>query len=100
MTWWRWGTPHGAEISALGWDYFSWETAYGVQKLEEHLGVSAPPGSLPLGQVVFEPEAIRVVPGDGEPGRPGGRPGAGRDLGPARGDDPAGCLPAVAGEGG
>jgi hypothetical protein len=48
------------EISAAGWDYFSWETAYGVQKLEEHLGVSSPPGSLLLGQVVFEPEAIRV----------------------------------------
>jgi hypothetical protein len=54
------GDADSAEISALGWDYFSWETAYGVQKLEEHLAVSSPPGSLPLGQVVFEPEAIRV----------------------------------------
>src|SRR4029077_708333 len=44
-------------ISAAGWGYFSWETADGVQKLEEHLGVSGPPGSLALGQVVFEPEA-------------------------------------------
>ena len=32
-----------------------------VQKLEEHLGVSSPPGSLSLGQVVFEPEALRVA---------------------------------------
>jgi len=42
-----------ADISALGWDYYSWETAYGVQRLEEHLGVSAPPGSLSLGQMVI-----------------------------------------------
>jgi hypothetical protein len=49
-----------SEISALGWDYYSWETAYGVQKLEERRGVSSPPGSLSLGQVVFEPEALRV----------------------------------------
>ena len=63
-----------AEIVALGWDYFSWETAYGVQKLEEHLGVSAPPGSLPLGQVVFEPEAIRVSQVTGSLGGPAGGP--------------------------
>ena len=63
-----------AEIVALGWDYFSWETAYGVQKLEEHLGVSAPPGSLPLGQVVFEPEAIRVSRVTGSLGGPAGGP--------------------------
>jgi hypothetical protein len=49
-----------ADIVALGWDYYSWETAYGVQQMEEHLGVSFPPGSLSLGQVVFKPEALRV----------------------------------------
>ena len=49
-----------ADIVALGWDYYSWETAYAVQKLEEHLGVPSPPGSLPYGQVAFEPEALRV----------------------------------------
>ena len=74
-----WGTPSRPEISAAGWDYFSRETAYGVQQLQEHLGVSFPPGSLSLGQLVFEPEAIRVSPGDGQPGRPGVRPGACRD---------------------
>jgi hypothetical protein len=63
-----------AEIAALGWDYFSWDTAYGVQKLEEHLGVSSPPGSLPLGQVVFEPEAIRVSQVTGSLGGPAGGP--------------------------
>jgi hypothetical protein len=55
------GDAGRAEVSALGWDYYSWATAAGVQQLEEHLGVSAPPGSMSLGQVVFEPEAIRVA---------------------------------------
>jgi hypothetical protein len=55
------GYANGPDIGALGWDYFSWETAYGVRQLEEHLGVSSPPGSLPLGSVVFEPGAIRVT---------------------------------------
>jgi len=50
-----------ANISALGWDYFSWQTAAGVAKLQLALGVSSPSGSLPLGSVVFEPEAIRVA---------------------------------------
>jgi multidrug efflux pump subunit AcrA (membrane-fusion protein) len=54
------GDASSAEISSLGWDYFSWETKAGVQKLESDLGVSSPPGSLSLGQVVFEPEALRV----------------------------------------
>jgi hypothetical protein len=49
-----------ADISALGWDYFSWETAAGVARLQSALGVSAPSGSLPLGSVVYEPGAIRV----------------------------------------
>jgi multidrug efflux pump subunit AcrA (membrane-fusion protein) len=54
------GDASSAEISSLGWDYFSWETKAGVQKLESDLGVSSPPGWLSLGQVVFEPEALRV----------------------------------------
>ncbi len=54
------GYADRADIVALGWDYYSWETTYAVQQLEEHLGVSSPPGSLSLGQVVFEPEALRV----------------------------------------
>jgi len=61
-------------ISAAGWGYFSWETADGVQKLEEHLGVSGPPGSLALGQVVFEPEAIRVSRVTGSLGGPAAGP--------------------------
>jgi hypothetical protein len=68
------GDAARSEISAAGWDYFSWETAYGVQRLEVHLGVSSPPGSLPLGQVVFEPEAIRVSQVTGRLGGPAGGP--------------------------
>ena len=63
-----------ADIVALGWDYYSWETAYGVQRLEEHLGVSSPPGSLSLGQVVFEPEALRVSQVTGSLGGPASGP--------------------------
>ena len=55
------GYASSSQISALGRDYFSWATAYGVQRLESALGVSSPPGSLPLGSVVFEPAAIRVT---------------------------------------
>ena len=55
------GYADGADVSAAGWDYYSAATAYAVQRLESHLGVTAPPGSLSLGQVVFEPQAIRVA---------------------------------------
>jgi hypothetical protein len=68
------GDADSADISALGWDYFSWETRAGVQKLEEHLGVSSPPGSLSLGQAVFEREAIRVSQVTGSLGGPAGGP--------------------------
>jgi hypothetical protein len=68
------GDADSADISALGWDYFSWETAYGVQKLEDHLGVTFPPGSLSLGQVVFEPAALRVATVTGSLGGPASGP--------------------------
>jgi len=54
------GYANSSDISRLGWDYFSWETAAGVEKLESALGVSNPPGSLALGSVTFEPTAVRV----------------------------------------
>jgi hypothetical protein len=63
-----------AGIAAAGWDYYSAETAYAVQRLEEHLGVSFPPGSLSLGQVVFEPEGIRVARVTGRLGSPASGP--------------------------
>jgi hypothetical protein len=63
-----------ADISALGWDYYSWETAHGVQQLEEHLGVSDPPGTLSLGEVVFEPQVLRVSQVTGRLGGPASGP--------------------------
>jgi len=54
------GYLSSADISALGWDYFSAKTAYGVQRLESAAGVSSPPGSLPLGSVAFEPRALLI----------------------------------------
>jgi hypothetical protein len=63
-----------AEVKAAGWDYYSPATAYGVQRLQERLGVSLPPGSLPLGQAVFEPAAIRVTRVTGRLGGPASGP--------------------------
>jgi hypothetical protein len=54
------GYANRADISALGWDYFSWETAYALELLQEHLGLTQT-GTLPLGQAVFLPSAIRVT---------------------------------------
>jgi hypothetical protein len=68
------GDAGRAEVAAAGWDYYSWETGYGVQRLEERLGVSSPPGSLSLGQVVFEPAAIRVSRVTGSLGGPAAGP--------------------------
>jgi hypothetical protein len=68
------GYADRADIVALRWDYYSWETAYGVQQVEEHLGVSYPSGALTLGQVVFEPEALRVTQVTGSLGGPASGP--------------------------
>jgi HlyD family secretion protein len=68
------GYADRADIAALGWDYYSWETRYAVQQLEEHLGMSSPPGSLPRGRVVFEPQALRVKQVSGSLGGPAGGP--------------------------
>jgi hypothetical protein len=63
-----------AELAAAGWDYYSAQTAYAVQQLEEHLGVSAPSGALSLGQVAFEPKTIRVTQVTGTLGGPAAGP--------------------------
>jgi hypothetical protein len=68
------GDADGPEIRVLGWDYYSWQTAAGVQRLEERLGVSTPSEGLSLGQVVFEPEALRVAQVTGIPGGPASGP--------------------------
>jgi hypothetical protein len=64
------GYASRADIAAAGWDYYSWQTSYAVQQLEAHLGVSSPPGSLALGQLVFEPGPIRVSQVTGSLGGP------------------------------
>jgi hypothetical protein len=68
------GYARRADFVPLGWDYYSGETAYGVQRLEEHRGVSFPPGSLSLGQVVFEPTPLRVATVTGSLGGPASGP--------------------------
>jgi hypothetical protein len=68
------GYANSSDISALGWDYYSWETRYAVQLMEEDLGVSSPSGSLPLGSVVFKPEALRVSQLTGSLGSPASGP--------------------------
>jgi hypothetical protein len=68
------GYADRVDITADGWDYYSWETAQAVQQLEEHLGVVSPPGSLSWGQVVFEPGAIRVSHVTGALGGPASGP--------------------------
>jgi hypothetical protein len=68
------GDADSADISALGWDYFSWKTAAGVAKLQSHLGVFFPSGWLPLGSVVFEPQALRVSQVTGSLGGPADGP--------------------------
>jgi multidrug efflux pump subunit AcrA (membrane-fusion protein) len=64
----------GAQISALGWAYFSWLTQAGVQKLQSAAGISSPPGSLSLGSVVFEPTPVRVTSVPGNLGGPAAGP--------------------------
>jgi hypothetical protein len=68
------GYADRADIAALGWHYYSWETRYAVEQLEEHLGVASPPGSLPRGRVVFEPQALRVEQVTGRLGGPASGP--------------------------
>jgi multidrug efflux pump subunit AcrA (membrane-fusion protein) len=46
--------------SRSGWDYYSAETAYGVEQLQARLGVTQT-GSLDLGAAVFLPSAIEVT---------------------------------------
>jgi hypothetical protein len=70
----RLGDADSADIAALGWDYFSWETRAGVENLQSGLGVPSPSGSLSLGQVVFEPTALRISQVTGSLGGPASGP--------------------------
>jgi hypothetical protein len=53
------GYANSGYISALGWDYFSWETAYALERLQDAAG-QRETGQLTLGQAVVEPGALRV----------------------------------------
>jgi hypothetical protein len=53
------GYANSGYISTLGWDYFSWETSYGLARLQSAVGRQET-GTLPPGQAVFEPGALRV----------------------------------------
>lgn len=68
------GYADSADISALGWDYYSWETQNGVAQMRSAAGISSPSGSLPLGSVVFEPQALRVSNIQGSLGGPASGP--------------------------
>ena len=55
------GYLSAADLGARsGWDYYSGETAYGVELLQAHLGMTQT-GSLDLGQTVFLPGPIEVT---------------------------------------
>jgi hypothetical protein len=54
------GYANSADVAAVGWDYFSWETKYALEKLQAHLGLTQT-GTIPLGQAVFLPSAVRVT---------------------------------------
>lgn len=66
----RLGYAGRSGVVALGWDYYSGATAAGVRRMRARLGVTSPAGNLPLGQVVFEPEALRVSQVTGTLGEP------------------------------
>jgi hypothetical protein len=68
------GDASSGNVAGPGWDYFSAATGSGVQRLEEHLGVTSPAASLSPGQVVFEPGAIRVTHVTGSLGGPAAGP--------------------------
>jgi peptidoglycan hydrolase-like protein with peptidoglycan-binding domain len=44
-----------------GWDYFSSETAYALERFQAHLGITSPTGSLALGEAVFLPSAVKIA---------------------------------------
>lgn len=50
-----------SDVTAVGRDYFGWETRYGLEKLQSARGATSPSGVLQLGAAVFEPGAIRVA---------------------------------------
>jgi multidrug efflux pump subunit AcrA (membrane-fusion protein) len=68
------GYANESDIAQQGWDYYSWATNYAVQQMEGHFGVSNPSGNLDIGDVIFEPQAIRVTTVIGNLGSRGSGP--------------------------
>jgi hypothetical protein len=56
----RLGYSGSGYVAAEGWRYFSWHTRYGLKQLQATLGLERT-GTLPLGQAVFKPGALRVA---------------------------------------
>jgi hypothetical protein len=54
------GYADNADIAETGWDYFSWRTQYGLERLQKHLGVTQT-GTLALGAGAFLPAEVRVT---------------------------------------
>lgn len=54
------GYADTANIAELGRDYFSWETRYGLERLQKHLGVTQT-GTLALGAAAFLPAEARIT---------------------------------------
>jgi hypothetical protein len=50
-----------SDVTAVGRDYFGWETKYGLEQLQSARGATSPSGVLQLGAAVFEPGAIRIT---------------------------------------
>jgi hypothetical protein len=68
------GDASAAQVAGAGWADYSGETVSAVQRLEASLGVPVPAGSLSLGQVAFEPSAVRVAQVTGSLGGPAAGP--------------------------
>jgi hypothetical protein len=54
------GYANTADIAELGRDYFSWETRYGLELLQKHLGVTET-GTLTLSMAAFLSAEVRVT---------------------------------------
>ena len=64
------GDADSTDIAALGWDYYSWETAAGGRSCRRRLGVSSPPGTRRWGRWCSSREALRVSQVTGSLGGP------------------------------
>ena len=68
------GYANSGDIAALGWDYFGWDTRYGLEQLQLAVGDLAEPrpGRWRWGRRCSSRRALRVATLIARPGRPGG----------------------------